>query len=542
MRVFAAQINPTIGDVEGNLSKVLDALSRARTAKADVVLFPELTLSGYPPEDLLLDPSFIDAIQATLDRIAPATQGMFVAVGLPRPNPTGTEKPLYNSAAIFADGALLGFKNKTLLPTYDVFDERRYFEPGAREPVWEYLGRRIGVTICEDVWQHAHAVGYTKYVVDPVAILHEERIDLLLNLSASPYYYEKKALRLSVFGIAAKALRCPVVVCNQVGANDQLIFDGNSMYLNEKGELIQKGAGFAEDDLVVDLESHACAYAVADNGLSELYQALVLGVRDYFHKQGFSKALIGLSGGIDSALACCIGVDALGAENVVALNMPSRYSSKKGIEDAKELASRLKIELKTVEIDGMYETYLRLLEPCFEQTGEGLMEENLQSRIRGMILMAFSNKTGALVLTTGNKTEMAFGYTTLYGDMCGALGVLQDVTKSRVYELAGRQEAIPRSILEKEPSAELRHDQRTTDALGAFDVIDPVLQDYIEKRLPLEEIARERHLNLDYVQQLVRQIHLNEYKRRQAPIGLRVTERAFTKGRIVPIMQCFFKF
>ena len=541
MRILAAQINPTIGDIEGNTEKVIESLKRAKTAKADVVLFPELTLSGYPPEDLLLDPAFIDAIYQKLEVIRPETRGLFAAIGLPRWNPTHLEKPLYNSAAIFCNGELLGFKNKTLLPTYDVFDERRFFEPGKDEPVWEYLGRRIGITICEDVWQHANAVGYTRYATDPVALLKEEGIDLLLNLSASPYYFERKDVRLSVFSAAAKTLCCPVILCNQVGANDELVFDGNSLYLNEKGELIQKAAGFLEDDMVVDLEPDACPCLAPENGIKDLYQALVLGVRDYFHKQGFKKALLGLSGGIDSALVACIGVDALGAENVTAINMPTRYSSLPNIEDARLIAKNLGIELKEVPIDSMFQAYLDLLRPVLGRELNDLTEQNLQSRIRGMVLMAFSNQMGSLLLNTGNKSEMAMGYTTLYGDMCGAIGVLQDVTKQHVYDLAylvnRTKERIPKDVLEKHPSAELKHGQKTEEALHPFSILDPILEDFIERRLSLGEIAKNHGQTVDFVRKIAHLVHLNEYKRRQTPIGIRVSQKAFSKGRNVPIVQ-----
>ena len=541
MKVLAAQLNPTIGDLGGNTQKVIDALTRAR-GKADVVLFPELTLTGYPPEDLLLDGGFIDAVQLKLDAIAPFTRGFFVAVGLPRRNPSKKEKPLYNSAAIFIDGKLAGYKNKTLLPTYDVFDERRYFQPGDEEqPIWEYLGRKIAVTICEDVWQHSHSAGYTDYICDPIVNLARKSPDLLLNLSASPYYFERKDFRLSVFEAAARTLACPAILCNQVGANDQLIFDGNSLFLNEKGELIQLAKGFTEDDLLVDLDTHACPCQLPKNGVKDLYSALVLGVRDYFQKQGFEKAILGLSGGIDSALSACIAVEALGAQNVTALSLPTRYSSEGSLSDAQHLARNLGIELQKIDIDPIFQNYLDLLKPFFGGRPHDLAEENLQSRIRAMILMAFSNKFGSILLTTGNKSEMAMGYTTLYGDMAGGLGVLQDVTKLRVYQLAAhvnRQGAIiPEAILKKEPSAELRPNQKTTEAIHLFETLDPILEDYIERRISLEEIAEKRGVSLEFVRSIAGRVHQAEYKRRQAPIGLRVSRKAFTKGRNIPIVQ-----
>ncbi len=541
MKVQASQLNPTIGDLEGNTRKVLQALERARLNQADVVLFPELVLCGYPPEDLLLDGSFIEAIEKKLLEIAPATKGLFVAVGLPRKNPNKKEKPLYNSAAIFIDGELVGFKDKTLLPTYDVFDERRYFEPGLEQPVFEYLGWKIGVTICEDAWQHAGEVGYTDYRTDPIALLGEKGINLLLNLSASPYYYKRTDVRLSVFESCATFLRAPLVLCNQVGANDQLIFDGHSLFLNEKGELIQLAKGFLEEDLLVELTTYACPCGKTEDGINDLYAALVLGVRDYFFKQGFSKAILGLSGGIDSALVACIAKDALGASNVRCLAMPSRFSSSSSYEDALLLAKNLKVSFEEISIDPLFQQYLETLQPAFEGRPHDLTEENLQTRIRGMILMAYSNKFGSILLTTGNKSELAMGYTTLYGDMCGGLGVLQDVTKMQVYALSDYvnrdSEIIPRSIIEKAPSAELRPNQRDQDTLPPFEILDPILEDYLEDRLTIQEIADKRGQPLPFIRDIIHKIHLAEYKRRQAPIGLRVTPKAFSKGRDVPIVQ-----
>ena len=537
MRVLAAQINPTIGDLEGNTRKIIDALRRAREKRIEIVLFPELTICGYFPDDLLLDRSFIDAISKKLDAIRPETKGLFAVVGLPRWNPSGNEKPLFNSAAIFADGKLLGFKDKTLLPTYDVFDERRYFEPGGDELIWEYQGKKIAVTICEDVWQHSKALdGYTDYQRDPVEELKSKRPDLVLNLSGSPYYFQRKDVRLKVFQEVAKTLHCPVVFCNQVGANDQLVFDGHSLHIDEKGRLIQMAKGFAEDDLIADLKGGPKAIQ-AESPIHDLYSALVLGVHDYFHKQGFKKGLVGLSGGIDSALVLCIAKDALGAKNVLAVTMPSRYSSKGSVDDSVELAKILGVELIKLPIEAIFKEYLGLLEPMFKGLAPNETEENLQTRIRGMILMAFSNKFGHILLNTGNKSEMAMGYCTLYGDMAGGLGVLHDVTKLQVYKLAEYIGVIPEAILKKVPSAELKENQVDMDVLPPFEILDPILEDYIENRLTTEEIALKRKQPVEFVRGIIHKIHLAEYKRRQAPIGIRVTEKAFSKGRIVPIVQ-----
>lgn len=535
MKVQASQMNPTIGDVEGNTRKVLQALERAQKGGIDIVVFPELTLSGYPPEDLLLDHSFIDAVEKKLRDIAPATKKMFVAVGLPRRNPRKKEKPLVNSAAIFVDGQLVGFKDKTLLPTYDVFDERRFFEPGEEQPIFDYLGWKIGVTICEDAWQHAGDVGYTDYRRDPIEELMG--VNLLLNLSASPYYYKRSDTRLSVFAACARTLRCSVVMCNQVGANDQIVFDGHSLFVNEKGDLIQLAKGFVEDDLIVDLSTHACPCAMPENGIKDLYAALVLGVRDYFVKQGFKKAILGLSGGMDSALVACIAKDALGAANVKAFSLPSRFSAPESYADAAELARNLGIQIEKISIDEMFQHYLDLLQ--FKPSD--LTHQNLQPRVRGMILMAMSNQEGSILLNTGNKSELAMGYMTLYGDMCGGLGVLLDVTKLQVYELARflnrQKEVIPEAILRRVPTAELKENQTDQDTLPPYEILDPIIEDYIEERLSPQEIAVKRGHLLPFVQEIIHKIHLAEYKRRQAPIGIRVTQKCFSKGRNVPIVQ-----
>lgn len=541
MKIIAAQINPTIGDVNGNGAKVLAAIRRAKEKKADILLFPELTLSGYFPDDLLLDSSYIDAIYKKLEEIAPHTKGLFAVIGLPRRNPKGKEKPLYNSVAICIDGKIKGFKNKTLLPTYDVFDERRFFEPDPKQSIWKYKGYKIAVTICEDVWQHTHTVGYTDYSIDPVRELKKKKPDLLLNCSGSPYYYQRKDVRKSVFQAVAKTLKCPVILCNQVGVNDQLVFDGHSLYFNEKAELIKVAKGFVEEDFTVNLEEKSKPCKLPDTGIDDLYSALVLGVRDYFHKQGFKKGVLGLSGGIDSALTACIAAEALGPSNILALNLPSRHSSEGGIKDAKKLAKNLKIELKTISIDSIYQNYLDLLEPMFGQKPFDITEENLQSRIRGMILMSFSNKFGHLLLNTGDKSEMAMGYCTLYGDMAGGLGVLHDVTKSRVYQLARYinrdKEVIPNAILEKMPSPELKEKQTAFDRLPKFELLDPIIEDYIEERLLPEAIAKKRKMSLDFVRDIIQKIHAAEYKRRQTPISIRVTQKAFNKGRLIPIVQ-----
>lgn len=541
MRILVAQLNPVIGDLEGNTQKIIQTLDEARTKEVDIVLFSELSLCGYPPEDLLLHPSFIDAQQKYLDMVIRASARLMVLVGFVRRNPSQGEKAIFNSAAIIQDGKLIGYEDKRLLPTYDVFDERRYFEPGTSSHLWEYKGKKIGVLICEDIWQHAGYVGYTNYSRDPVLDLVPLKPDLVLNLSASPYQFQKPDIRVKVCTKCAKTLHVPVILCCQVGGNDQLVFDGYSVYVDCDGQLRQIAKGFEEDLMIVDLEASACPCPFSYDPLKDLYKALVLGVRDYFHKQGFKKGCLGLSGGIDSALVACIAVDALGKENVLAIGMPSRYSSEMSLSDAKVLAERLGVEWREVPIEKPFQDFLDMLQPHFQGRGPDVTEENLQARIRGMILMAISNKLGYIVLSTGNKSEMGMGYCTLYGDMCGGLGVISDVTKEQVYALSRwinrNGEVIPQSIIDKEPSAELRPNQKDSDSLPPYPVVDKVLQGYVEEYLSPEEIAAKYDLPVEVVLDLARRIHRAEYKRRQAAPGIRVSKKAFRVGRRYPIVQ-----
>lgn len=530
MNVLVAQLNPTIGDVSQNLKKVLHALDEARKKRAHIVLFPELTLTGYPPEDLLLDRGLIEAAERALEEIVPATRDLFVAVGLPRKGLPANVKPLYNSAAVCADGKLLGFANKILLPTYDVFDEARFFEPGRDRPaVFSYKGKRIAVTICEDCWEN---VGYSRYQVHPTHFL-KDNIDLHLNLSASPYSYGHREERIRVFSKTAKETGAPLIVCNQVGANDQLIFDGASFACDAEGNLTFIASAFKEELILITPEKKE-PLPLPKESTADLYQALVLGVRDYFAKQGFTQAVIGLSGGIDSALVAHIAKEALGASHVHALFLPSRYTSPQSSSDAASLAHFLGISFKTLSIDGSYQHFLDLLAPSFHPID--LTDQNLQARIRGLLLMAFCNQNNALLLNTGNKSELATGYTTLYGDLCGGLGVLLDLTKRRVFELA-RYAKLPASILARAPSAELKMHQTDQDRLPPYEILDPILEDYLEVRLTPQEIASKRKQPLAFVEKILQMVHLAEYKRRQAPMGLRVTSKCFSKGRSVPIVQ-----
>jgi NAD+ synthase (glutamine-hydrolysing) len=541
MRVLAAQLNPIIGDFEGNTRKIIQTLDHARLKQVDLVVFSELVLCGYPPEDLLLHSAFIDANQKYLEKVVQASMRLMVVLGVVRRNPAKKEKPIFNSAAIIQDGKLLGFEDKQLLPTYDVFDERRYFEPGTTTQIWEFKGKKIGVMICEDIWQHAGFVSDTYYAHDPVLNFQSLKPDIVLNLSSSPYQFQKPSTRVKVCAKCAKTLNCPVILCCQVGANDQLVFDGYSLYVNREGQLVQMAKGFEEDEMIVDLDAPANPCAFSYDPIKDLYQALVLGVRDYFHKQGFKKGCFGLSGGIDSALVACIAADALGRENVLAITMPSRYSSVGSVTDSEVLARNLGIELFHISIEKPFQSFLDLLQPYFQGKVPDITEENMQARIRGMILMAISNKHGYIVMSTGNKSEMALGYCTLYGDMAGGLGVISDVTKQQVYILARwlnrEKEIIPQSIIDKVPSAELRSNQKDTDSLPTYDIVDKVLQGYVEEYLTPEEIAQKYHIAMDVVLDLVRRIHRAEYKRRQAPPGIRVTKKAFNIGRRYPIVQ-----
>jgi len=541
VKVLIAQLNPTIGDLDGNAYLVIEALKKGKEQQADLVLFPEMILTGYPPEDLLLFSEFIDEVEFQLQRVVLHASDIAAIIGLPRRNPHQGEKGLLNSAAIIQDRKILGFHDKILLPTYDVFDERRYFDPGVDCKLWTIGEMKVAVTICEDIWEHSKSVHQTRYDRDPVMDTLSLRPDLIVNLSSSPYSVGKPERRESVARSVASSLNCPVLVCNQAGGNDSLIFDGHSLFLNSSGVLIKRGQGFAEDVFLIDTAHDSTPCQSERSQDEELFDALVLGVRDYFQKQGFKKALIGISGGIDSALVAAIAVRALGKENVHALSLPSRFTTPESLEDAKELIDRLGITSDWISIEPYFETFLTGLGPYFKGREVDHTEENLQARIRAILLMAFSNKFGAIVLSTGNKSEMAMGYSTLYGDMAGGLGVLTDVTKEQVYRLADvinqSEEIIPKRILTKAPSAELKENQKDTDSLPEYPIVDAVLEDYIVFHKSPETISRERGLALSTVEHLIQRIHQNEYKRRQGPPGLRISEKSFSKGRHFPIVQ-----
>lgn len=541
MRILIAQINPVVGNLKENKKKILEGIAVARENGCSIAVFPELALTGYPPEDILLLPHFIHAVEEDLKEIASHTQGVAAILGLPRANDRPYGKPVFNSAAVLFEGKILGFQDKTLLPTYDVFDERRYFANAEERRVFLLFGKKIAVTICEDIWQHATLSKDVSYPQDPVAEYADQNIDLLINLSASPFSQLKAEKRIKVVQKAAKSLKVPAILCNQVGGQDSLIFDGYSVVCDAKGRLIRLGKGFQEEFVVWDSDVKADELVVSFDKTEETYRALSLGLKDYFRKQDFKKAVIGLSGGIDSALVACIAVEALGKENVLGVSMPSRYSSEGSIKDAVDLASALGIELKKISIEEPFQSFLNILSPEFKGNSPDVTEENIQARIRGVILMALSNKLGHIVLSTGNKSELAMGYSTLYGDLCGGLSVINDLTKRQVYQISRwinrERVVIPVSTLEKAPSAELRPNQKDSDSLPDYEIIDTVLEAYVQDHQSPDRIAEENGYPKELVYDLIRKIHRSEYKRRQSPPGLRVTEKSFSIGRRFPIVQ-----
>lgn len=540
VRVALGQINPTVGDFTGNAAKISEYSRCAREAGAQLVLFPELAVCGYPPRDLVEKPAFIARSGEALAELARATRGITVICGFPSPARAGTGKSVMNSAAVLRDGEVAMVQSKRLLPTYDVFDEMRNFAPAGRQQLMPLLGRQTALTICEDAWNDKLFWNSRLYDSDPVEELVQAGGNILLNISASPFYIGKRELRRDMLCALARRHRIPVLMCNQVGGNDSLIFDGSSIALNAEGEIVAQAKSFEEDLILLDLETMRGDVREQVAGTeASAYAALVLGVRDYVRKCGFRRVLVGLSGGIDSALTATIAADALGAENVTGVGMPGPFSSRGSIDDARALAANLGIRFELLRITEPYEAYLNTLKPMFAGHAPDVAEENIQARIRGNLLMALSNKFGALVLSTGNKSELAVGYCTLYGDMAGGLAVISDVPKTMVYRLAhyanSRRPVIPRASLEKPPSAELRPDQTDQDSLPPYEVLDVILEDYIEDYRTAEQIAQERHFDLDLVRAVVRLVEKAEYKRQQAAPGLKITEKAFGVGRRFPI-------
>ena len=532
LRAALAQINTTVGDLRGNTAKVLDYIDRARAQGADIVAFPELTITGYPPEDLLFRPNLISENRNWLDRIVEHSEGIAVVVGF-----VDSGEGLYNAAAVIQDRRLLGIYHKFHLPNYGVFDEKRYFLPGADCPVFDINGARVGVNVCEDIWVES---GPTNLQADAGA-------RVIMNINGSPYHRGKGREREQMLADRARDNAVYVCYTNLVGGQDELVFDGGSCVFSPSGDLLARGRQFEEDLLLIDIDPdlpHPPAPPLSDPlpDLEEVYQALATGARDYVHKNGFKKVVIGLSGGIDSTLTATIAADALGPENVVVVTMPSRYSSEGSIADSDILAKNLGIELWNITIEDMFQSSLDSLAPHFAGTESGIAEENLQARMRGILLMAISNKFGWLVLTTGNKSEMAMGYGTLYGDMAGGFAVIKDVPKVLVYQLAETRNArgptpvIPQSVIDKAPSAELRPDQKDTDSLPPYEVLDPVLEAYVEQDKSLPEIVG-MGFDEEMVKRVIKAVDRNEYKRRQAAPGVKITPRNFGRDRRMPIVN-----
>jgi len=556
MRLGLAQLNPTVGDLAGNRRKILAAYKDLVAQGAEFVLFPELIVCGYPPRDLLFKRRFVPDCAESLQELATEIGSVPALIGTVELNTSGSGRPFFNSAAFCVGGKVAMMARKCLLPTYDVFDEDRYFEPAPQPIVLEHNGHRIGVTICEDIWTHPMISTRQLYRgTDPLRQLALQKCDLMVNLSASPWHYDKGNVRETLVSDSARALGCPVAYVNAVGGNDELIFDGRSLVCGAKGEVLFGLPAFAEDVRVVEvpttneksksLENASARPSAIDPSFAQdewkdTFDALVLGLRDYAYKSGFKRALVALSGGIDSALVAVIATQALGRENVIGVSLPSSISSQHSRDDARILAANLGIRFETIAIAEAVAATELSLGPVFSGRTRDVTEENIQARIRGVIMMALSNKFGALLLTTGNKSEMAVGYCTLYGDMAGGLAVISDVFKTQVYGLARwinrDREIIPHNTIDKPPSAELRPGQVDQDSLPPYDVLDAILKAYVEEGLSRRDLL-ERGFNEATVNDIVRKVDLNEYKRKQAAPGLRITSLAFGVGRRIPIVQ-----
>ncbi|HEX7087690.1 MAG TPA: NAD+ synthase [Vicinamibacterales bacterium] len=545
MRIALAQVNYTVGAFEGNFRLIEQAVRRAREARADLLLLSELATTGYPPRDLLTHERFVDANLELRDRIARlSTADLGILVGCVERNPSPGGKPLFNTAALCHDGRVVARHHKMLLPTYDVFDEDRYFEPGSSIAPVVFKGVRLGLTVCEEAWNDPEFWPRRLYPRDPVADLAAQGVDLLVNISSSPFEMGKAAVRRDMIRQHARRHGVPFLYVNQVGGNDELIFDGHSLGFDGQGELLLRAADFREDFVVVDVPLRGEAAGaerpiapVSAAGCEEAWNALCLGLRDYVHKCGFRSVVLGLSGGIDSALCAVLAAEALGPAHVTGIAMPTRFSSAHSLEDAETLARTLGIRFQVLPIDGIFQAFLDGLAPMLEGDA-GTTEENIQARIRGAVLMAHSNRYGAMLLSTGNKSELAVGYCTLYGDMAGGLAVINDVPKTLVYDLARyvnrERQIIPASTLTKAPSAELRPNQTDQDTLPPYEIVDRVVEGYVERGLDVDTLVPQG-LDRGVVEELVSKIDRNEYKRRQAAPGLRITSKAFGVGRRYPI-------
>lgn len=540
MKIALGQINPTVGDFAGNAAKIVHYALRAREQGAEIVLFPELAICGYPPRDLVERVSFVERNRQVAEEIATQTPGITVIAGLVTPAASKTGKRVMNSAAVLRDGKIAMIQSKRLLPTYDVFDEMRNFAWAESQELFCERNIPVALTICEDAWNDKDFWARQLYGKDPVQDLMVAGGKVLLNISASPFYVGKQELRRRMVQALARKYKAPVALCNQVGGNDSVLFDGSSLVVAANGEVIAEAKSFEEDLIICDTDAGTGdVHPQPQTEEANAYAALVMGTRDYVHKCGFRKALIGLSGGIDSALTAAIAVDALGAENVMGIGMPGPYSSQGSIDDAAALAKNLGIRFEIVPIGDIFASFLKTLGPVFSGLKEDTTEENIQSRVRGNILMSLSNKFGALVLSTGNKSELAVGYCTLYGDMAGGLAVISDVPKTLVYRLAhyvnSKLTVIPVATIEKPPSAELRPDQKDTDSLPEYEVLDAILDDYVEDMKGAAEIAAAHGFNIALVRRVIAMIERTEYKRQQAAPGLKISPKAFGVGRRFPI-------
>jgi len=545
MKITIVQIDPIVGDITGNTARLLDVVKQYNFT-TDLIVFPELYLTGYPPRDLLGKPGFINRTREALQEILLASKAypdLGILFGMPLESEIGTGKGLYNSAVLVYGGEVLFKQHKSLLPFYDVFDESRYFVPASGVKTVMFKGSCLGITICEDAWNiPAMHPAEWRYFTDPQQKLAEQGAEIFINISASPYYLAKEDLRYEIFRNHAIKYRIPFIYVNQIGANDELVFDGRSMIIDKQGGILKRLPAFREAVYTFDTEDPPKSCLEPEQHMESLYNALVLGIGDYFKKSGFVRAIIGLSGGVDSALTAVLAAEALGRENVLGISMPSRYSSAGSVADSRSLAGNLGIDLKIIPIVPVYEAYMHSLKDHFAGSKPDVTEENIQARIRGNILMAFANKLGGMVLSTGNKSELAVGYCTLYGDMCGGLCVLSDVPKTMVYKLSRyinkEKEIIPIATLEKEPSAELRPGQKDQDTLPPYEVLDAILNDYIEENLSIAEIIS-RGYDPDTVKWVVRAVNHNEYKRKQAAPGIKVSSKAFGIGRRIPIAAKF---
>jgi NAD+ synthase (glutamine-hydrolysing) len=540
VKIALGQINPTVGDFSGNAAKMIDYARRAQAAGAGLILFPELSVCGYPPRDLVERSSFVARNRDSAEFIAKETQGIAVICGLVTPAHSETGKSVMNSAALLQDGKIAFLQSKMLLPTYDVFDEMRNFAPAKNQDLFSFCGNRMALTICEDAWNDKLFWPKRLYTVDPIETLIRAGGNFVLNISSSPFWIGKRELRRDMLASIARQHKVPVALVNQVGGNDSLVFDGSSLVLNPQGEVIAQGRSFEEDLIYFDSKDlTGDIHEQIEGNDASVYAALVLGTRDYMRKCGFQKAIIGLSGGIDSALTAVIAVDAIGPENVIGVGMPGPYSSQGSIDDARALAQNLGVRFELLSINAAVEAYRQTLQPVFAGRKEDVTEENIQSRARGTLLMALSNKFGAIVLSTGNKSELGVGYCTLYGDMVGGLAVISDVPKTLVYRLSryanSRRQAIPEATLEKPPSAELRPGQKDSDSLPPYETLDAVLEDYVEDAHSAEQIAAEHGFDMEVVRRVVRMVDRAEYKRQQAAPGIKISPKAFGYGRRFPI-------